>query len=166
MPREGVGHTGVNGAIERPRLNEAPRGRSGETTAKGRRRGRRRLYRCGAGAEVTDGPEDGRDGRVSSPCSRARALEPPKGVGGDPLIAAAAIVQGMTVVAGKMVDLSATERRLWIPAAENDGSRRAPHARLWRCRNRAIREWTGLAGHVRTYRVMNCTQSGDYLMTE
>ena len=82
----------------------------------------------------------------------------------NPLIAETAIMQGMTVVTGNLVEFNAMERTLSIPAPENDGSRSAPHARLRRCRNRAIREWTGMAGHVRTYRVRNCTQSGDYLM--
>ena len=53
----------------------------------------------------------------------------------NPLIAAAAIVQGMTFVAGKMADLNATERRLSITVPENDDSGPAPHARLRRCRN-------------------------------
>ena len=64
------------------------------------------------------------------------------------LIAETAIMQGMTVVTGNLVDFNALERTLSIPAPENDGSRSAPHARLRRCRNGAIREWTGMAGHV------------------
>ena len=103
-----------------------------EAEVRAARRGWRRRTGGSFPCVVSDAPAA--RGRV-----RAGALGDPRAER-DALIAATAIVQGMTIVTRYLVDFNATERRLSIPVLGNDDNGWASHARLRRCRNRAIRE--------------------------